>query len=124
MACSCSQCCYWLLPDWARNSRYPGQVNSKYTVDFLSAVAFYGVNLIAQSIIYTWSYNSTGGSVLMLIFLHGSLNWSTWFLSMNDIPSVGIMPLILFMIIEVVVAIIIVVVSGKDLNWAHVKSGC
>ena len=42
---------------------------------------------------------------------------------MNDIPSMGMIPIVLFLIIEVVVAIIIVIVSGKDLNWAHVKSG-
>ena len=59
----------------------------------------------------------------MTIFLHGSLNWSAWFLSMDDIPSMGMMPLMLFLIVEVVVALIIVIVSGKDLNWAHVKSG-
>jgi len=99
------------------------QANIWNEIGFLPAVAFYGINLIAQSIIYTWSYNSTGGSVVMPIFLHGSLNWSAWFLSMEDIPSVGMMPLMLFLIIEVVVAIIIVIVSGKDLNWGHVKSG-
>lgn len=59
----------------------------------------------------------------MPIFLHGSLNWSAWFLSMNDIQLMGFLPIMLFLIIEVVVAIIIVIVSGKDLNWDHVKSG-
>jgi len=99
------------------------QANIWNKIGFLPAVAFYGVNLIAQSILYTWSYNSTGGSVLMPIFLHGSLNWSAWFLSMNDIPLMGMIPIVLFLIIEVVVAIIIVIVSGKDLSWDHVKSG-
>jgi len=99
------------------------QANIWNKIGFLPAVAFYGVNLIAQSILYTWSYNSTGGSVLMPIFLHGSLNWSAWFLSMNDIQSIGMIPIVLFLIIEVVVAIIIVIVSGKDLSWDHVKSG-
>jgi membrane protease YdiL (CAAX protease family) len=99
------------------------QANIWDKIGFLPAVAFYGVNLIAQSIIYTWSYNSTGGSVLMPIFLHGSLNWSAWFLSMNDVPSMGMMPLMLFLIVEIVVALIIVIASGKDLNWDHVKSG-
>ena len=99
------------------------QANIWDKIGFLPAVAFYGINLIAQSILYTWSYNSTGGSVLMPIFLHGSLNWSAWFLSMNDIPLMGMIPIVLFLIIEVVVAIIIVIVSGKDLSWDHVKSG-
>ena len=99
------------------------QANIWDKIGFLPAVAFYGINLIAQSILYTWSYNSTGGSVLMPIFLHGSLNWSAWFLSMNDIQSIGMIPIVLFLIIEVVVAIIIVIVSGKDLSWDHVKSG-
>lgn len=97
------------------------QANVWDKIGFLPALAFYGVNLIAQSIIYTWSYNSTGGSILMPILLHGSLNWSAWFLSMEDIHLLGMMPIVLFMIIEVVVALFIVIVSGKDLNWAHVK---
>ncbi len=42
---------------------------------------------------------------------------------MEDIPLLGMMPIVLFMIIEIVVALIMVIVSGKDLNWAHVKSG-
>ena len=42
---------------------------------------------------------------------------------MENIPLVGIMPLMLFLIIEVVVALIIVIVSGKDLSRARVKSG-
>jgi len=39
------------------------------------------------------------------------------------ITLLGMMPIVMFGIIEGVVALIMVIVSGKDLSWDHVKSG-
>jgi len=85
-------------------------------VGFIASVVFYGIHLTASSIIFTWSYNSTGGSLLMPIFLHGSANTAAWLFSANDIPQFGIMPLALLTVMGVVIAILILIFAGKDLK--------
>jgi membrane protease YdiL (CAAX protease family) len=84
----------------------------------VASFAFYGIHLTASSIIFTWSYNSSGGSLLMPIFLHGSANTASWLFSANDIPQFGIMPLALLTVMGVVVAILILIFAGKDLKWS------
>ena len=89
------------------------QANMWKEVGFIASVTFYGIHLIASSIIYTWSFNSSGGSLLMPILLHGSTNTGAWLFSVNDIPNVGIMPLALLTIVEVVFAALILMFSDN-----------
>jgi membrane protease YdiL (CAAX protease family) len=87
-------------------------------VGFIASVAFYGIYLTASSIIFTWSFNSTGGSLLMPILLHGSANTAAWLFSANVIPKFGIMPLALLTVLGVILAIFILIFAGKSLNWS------
>jgi membrane protease YdiL (CAAX protease family) len=47
-----------------------------------TAMPFYGyvVNVLALSILFTWAFNSTGGSVLLAILLHATFNTTNWIL--------------------------------------------
>jgi membrane protease YdiL (CAAX protease family) len=85
-------------------------------IGFLPAFLLYTVHLVASSVIYSWSYNETG-SLLMPIILHGSLNTAAWFFGTEDIPVVGILPLIFLIIFEVIGAGFIIKFSDKDLGW-------
>lgn len=38
---------------------------------------FFGIGIFAQAVLYTWLYNSTRGSILMVVLLHGGLNTVT-----------------------------------------------
>jgi len=56
----------YFRPDW---SSVNGQLSfSGVAVFFLAAVAF--------SVVITWVYNHTGGSILMAILVHASINFS------------------------------------------------
>jgi hypothetical protein len=36
------------------------------------------VEIILTSILFTWIYNNTNGSVLSTLLLHTTMNWSIW----------------------------------------------
>jgi membrane protease YdiL (CAAX protease family) len=41
---------------------------------------WYVVNVLALSVVFTWSFNGTGGSVLLAILLHATFNTTNWIL--------------------------------------------
>lgn len=43
----------------------------------LIAVFSFVIGIFVQSILYTWTYNSSGGSILMAMLLHGGFNTAT-----------------------------------------------
>ena len=56
----------YFRPDWA-------SVNGGFS---LSGVAVFATVAVTFSVLITWVYNRTGGSVLMAVLLHASLNFS------------------------------------------------
>lgn len=64
----------------------------------------------AQAIILTWIYNSTGGSLLLTMLYHASLNTAGMFMPMaNTISSANMGAYIIFVLVLVIVAMTIVI---------------
>jgi hypothetical protein len=79
------------------------------------------VSGIALSVILTWVYNSTGGSLLMVVLLHATCNLPIT-LCIDLLGSRATLPVLLYFGLTVVVAIVVVVVAGpKHLSRKHHK---
>jgi uncharacterized protein len=63
------------------------------------------ISIVADAFVYTWIYNSTKGSVLLVALFHGSLNIFGAFI-------VGVSP-IAYALLNCVVAIVLIAVFGK-----------
>lgn len=78
----------------------------------------YGIFLFAISVIYTWSYNRTKSLVLPMI-MHGFMNGFAWFFSFNKITILGAMPVTIYVILSLIVAVIILKYDGINLGWTE-----
>ena len=91
----------WHLPLWLTGE--PGRTPTLYTGFVLSAFAL--------SIIFTWVYNSTGGSLLMIVLLHATVNLPLT-LVRDDLGPQATVPVLLYFGLLVVAAIVVVIVAG------------
>jgi membrane protease YdiL (CAAX protease family) len=101
----------WHLPLWLTGA--PSNPLSLYPA--------FVIAIIASSVIYTWVYNSTGGSLLLLVVLHATFNWP---LTMLLVPlgSQMTLPFLVYAALMVVAAIVVVIVAGpKHLSRKHQK---
>lgn len=73
------------------------------------------ISIAADAFIYTWIYNSTQGSILLVALFHGSLNLWGLFIT-------GVSPVV-YALLNCVVAIILIVVFGR-VNLSHRKKVC
>jgi len=70
------------------------------------------VEIVLTSILFTWIYNNTRGSVLATMLLHTSMNWSIW-LFMPDMQVS--LPIIGFTVALLIVAVAVIIrVWGAD----------
>jgi uncharacterized protein len=87
----------------------------------LSLFAPFVVSTIALSVILTWVYNSTGGSLLLVVLLHATANFPLTLL-LEPLGSRAVLPFWLFVGLMVVAAIVVVMVAGpKHLSRKHRK---
>jgi uncharacterized protein len=63
------------------------------------------ISIVADAFMYTWIYNSTKGSILIVALLHGSLNIVEAFIT-------GVSPIV-SVLLSCVVAIVLITVLGK-----------
>src|ERR687889_505541 len=76
---------------------------------------------IALSVILTWVYNSTGGSLLMVVLLHATANLPLT-LFLEPLGSRAMLPFLLYVGLMVVGAIVVVIVAGPaHLSRKHKK---
>jgi membrane protease YdiL (CAAX protease family) len=101
----------WHLPLWLTGT--PGRNASLY--------AAFSVSVVALSVILTWVYNSTGGSLLAVVLLHATFNLPLT-LATEQLGSQATVPLLLYWGLLVVAAIVVVIVVGpKHLSRKYRK---
>jgi membrane protease YdiL (CAAX protease family) len=71
------------------------------------------IGVIALSVILTWVYNSTGGSLLMVVLIHATFNFPLTFL-LEPLGSRATLPALLYFGLLVVAAIVVVIVAGPE----------
>jgi uncharacterized protein len=101
----------WHLPLWLTGD--PVKTPAFYVLFFFST--------FAMSVILTWVYNSTGGSLLMVVLLHATANLPIT-LAIDELGSRAIAPVMLYWGLLAVAAIVVVIVAGpKHLSRKHRK---
>jgi membrane protease YdiL (CAAX protease family) len=91
----------WHLPLWLQGK--PFQTPTLY--------AGFVVSAFALSVILTWVYNSTGGSLLMVVLLHATVNLPIT-LVIDELGSRATVPILLYWGLMIVAAIVVVVMAG------------
>jgi uncharacterized protein len=87
----------------------------------LSLFAPFVVSTIALSVILTWVYNSTGGSLLLVVLIHATFNLPLTLL-ITPLGSQMTLPFLLYVGLMVVAAIVVVIVAGPEhLSREHRK---
>jgi uncharacterized protein len=77
--------------------------------------AWFMAHTTVASILYTWLYNGTNGSLLLVTLFHAATNATGVFMPMANTVSSGNMgAYIIFILLEAVAAIIIVIVTGPQ----------
>jgi membrane protease YdiL (CAAX protease family) len=101
----------WHLPLWLTGA--PARTPLLYAAFVVSAFAL--------SVVTTWVYNSTGGSLLMVVMLHASANVPIT-LTIDSLGNRAVVPVMLYWGLLVVAAIVVVIVAGpKHLSRKHRK---
>jgi membrane protease YdiL (CAAX protease family) len=79
------------------------------------------ISTIALSVILTWVYNSTGGSLLLVVLLHATANLPLTLL-LEPLGGRAMVPFLLYVGLMVVAAIVVVTVAGSaHLSRKHRK---
>jgi membrane protease YdiL (CAAX protease family) len=101
----------WHLPLWLTG--VPGRTPLIYAGFLVSAFGL--------SVLLTWVYNSTGGSLLLVVLLHATANLPIRLLY-DSLGSRVTVPVLLYFGLTVVAAIVVVIVAGpKHLSRKHRK---
>jgi membrane protease YdiL (CAAX protease family) len=101
----------WHLPLWLTGA--PGRTPLIY--------AGFVVSAFALSVLLTWVYNSTGGSLLLVVLLHATINLPIAILY-DDLGGRVTVPVLLYFGLQIVAAIVVVIVAGpKHLSRKHKK---
>lgn len=79
------------------------------------AFAWFMAHMLVSSVVYTWLYNGTKGSLLLVTLFHAASNATGLFMpSANTISNENLSAYIIFVLLEAAVAIIIVIVTGPE----------
>ena len=99
---------FWHLP------KYLSHWN---TVSF----AWFMVHTMAYAVMLTWLYNNTKGSLLLVAISHASSNTAGVFMLMaNTVSSENMGAYIIFVLLEVITAVIIIIVTGPE-RFSHTE---
>src|SRR5678816_213924 len=86
-------------------------IRDRNTVSF----AWFMVHTLAGSVLYTWMYNGTRGSLLLVTLFHASANTAGMFVPMaNTVSSENMGSYMIYVLLEVLAALIVVLATGPD----------
>jgi len=94
----------------------PGGAAISGAVVTMSAAVWYLAYLIGWSILFTWMYNNTRGSVLLAVLLHGSLNAGSVLTLFPDLPFSTRRNLLFLTIIPLAAGIAALLFGSKRLS--------
>ena len=87
------------------------------------AIILYVVYIIVLAVLHGWVYFATDENLLMVVLLRAALNTGGWFLGFADLETVGILPMIIYILIMIGISIVVVKVYGSEtLSLANKKS--
>jgi uncharacterized protein len=91
-----------------------GTIQNQWMMDIglVPAILFYTVHLISDSILYTWVFNNTKGSVLLLAVLHGAGN--AWIGGYIDVYRGNFGGIVAYMVVSVLFSIFLVLFAGAE----------
>jgi uncharacterized protein len=105
----------WHLPLWVAGWLQEAPLKTP------SIYAAFVVSAFALSVITTWVYNSSGGSLLLVVLLHATVNLPIT-LAIDDLGSRATVPVLLYFGLTVATAIVVAVVAGpKHLSRKHAR---
>jgi uncharacterized protein len=77
---------------------------------------FFSLNMIANSVLYTWVFNRTRGSLLIMLLLHAGINTGIVMLPIMPAAIGDTAPLIIAYNLQNIAAIAVAVLAGKNLG--------
>jgi membrane protease YdiL (CAAX protease family) len=83
------------------------------TIGYDGSFGWFMVANLALAVLYTWLYNNTGGSLLLVTIFHASGNTAGMFLPISFAAPGGIMPNLLIVLL-ISVAVVITVITGSE----------
>jgi len=86
-----------------------------------SSFICYGIGIIAQTVIFTWMYNNTRGSVLLAILLHASSNTWTQIFSINSDATNHFLAWMMTCALVIVVIVVTVISGAENLSRTNVR---
>jgi len=76
-------------------------IPDKFMVSSLSLFGALLVEMVLVTILFTWIYNNTGGSILATMLFHTAMNWSIWVVLPNmkvNLPIIGFTTMLLALV--------------------------
>jgi membrane protease YdiL (CAAX protease family) len=78
-----------------------------------SSFALFMVKVMADAVLYTWLFNNTKGSLLLVTLFHASGNTAGVFLPIaNTVTANNMGALLLQVLLEIIVAIVVMIIAG------------
>jgi uncharacterized protein len=77
---------------------------------------FFALQILAQAIVFTWVYNNTRGSLLMVLLFHAALNTADVFLPIIPSAVGDSRPMLIAMGLRCIAALVVVIVAGPNLG--------
>ena len=109
----------WHLPIFVFLPGYNGTASG--FSGFLIGFGGFTIAVIAFAIIFTWVFNNTRGSLLLVILLHASINTSTLLITLfPSFPKVGVVSQLPF-VIWMAFAVLLVIITRGQLGYQHYR---
>ena len=103
---------------------FPGFPYYSWTIQhgFIISMFFFIIYLMSWSILYTWIYNNTDGSLLVSCVIHASEVWVTSIMVATGIDDLSMLSYVGILIVMVVTSVVVVIYNGVENLFLFVKN--